>query len=905
MNRPLQPSGPGPEPSSTARSAGTHETGGGPLRILSVEDSAIDAELCWRELGRAGLQFVTQRVWAREDFERALQEFSPDLILCDFSLPGAFDGLTALDVMRAKSMDTPFIFVSGTIGEERAVEALKRGATDYVLKERLERLAPVAKRALQEARERAALRHAQEALRDSEERFRQLAENIRDVFFLIDAADQRVLYVSPAYEEIWGESRAGLYANPDGWTEFIHPEDRPRVIDSRARMLQGHWTDCEYRIVRWDGSIRWIGERAFPIVDDSGRLRRIAGVASDITVRKKAEERIGRLNRIYAVLSGINTLIVRAADRDELLREACRIAIDPGRFRAAWIGLRGDGGRAVTPVAYAGDIEGLLDDALPASTGTPADVHHLVAQVLDSGRPAVLNDIRGGARQRSRTRGLEAHGIGSLAIMPLHVGGTTVGVLALYATEPSVFDDDELRLITELAGDIAFALDYLAKGEKLSYLAYYDALTGLPNRTLFTERLNHRLRVARHNGTKVAVVLCDVKRFRLVNESFGRPAGDALLREVADRTSRNWPSPDSVARINADCFGGTLTDFQDEATVAHAVERALKAMTEEPCSVGEKDLRISTTAGIALFPADGGDADTLFGNAEAALKKAKASGDRYLFYQPSMNARVADILLLENRLRRAVEREEFVLYYQPKLNLATESISGLEALIRWKDPDNGIVAPGTFIPLLEETGMILTVGAWAVRRALSDHREWRRQGLQPPRIAVNVSAVQLRKADFVASARAAVAGSGAESHGLDLEITESLIMEDIEDNIGKLEALRGMNIRIAIDDFGTGYSSLSYLARLPVEFLKIDRSFIITMVDHPDSMTIVSTIISLAHSLNLKVIAEGVETEEQARMLKRLECDEVQGYLFGRPMPFEGITALLARGPGGPGRPGH
>lgn len=872
------------------------------LRILHVEDSELDAELCWRELERAGLKLVAKRVWSKEAFEAALTEFVPDLVLCDFSLPGAFNGLAALDALREKEEATPFILVSGTIGEDRAVEAMRRGATDYVLKDRMERLGPVVRRALQETMKRTALQHAQSALSESEERFRQLAENIRDAFFLRDAGDHRLLYVSPAYEEVWGESCAGLYADPATWRDAIHPADKARIPASHVARVQAGQLDVEYRIVRRDGSLRWINERMYPIRDETGALQRIAGVASDITVRKKAEERIERLNRIYAVLSGINTLIVRARNRDELLRDACRVAIDHGHFCMAWIGLVDREDATIKLVASAGDVRDFFD-ALPLSAlETTSGRHHLVGKALQSRKPAVSNDVRKDPGARVQARELDQRGIHSSAVVPLLFGTGTAGVLALYATDAGAFDDEEMRLLTELAGDISFALDYLAKGEELNYLAFYDALTGLPNRVLFTERLHQQLNVAAQNGTKVALFLGDVKRFRVINESLGRQASDTLLRGIAERIQTSWPNPDAVARINADSFGGTLADLKDGAGVVHALEKVLRVVTGAPYELGGKELAISMSAGIAVFPEDGADAETLFRNAEAALKKSKLTGQAYLFYQPSMNAKVAETLLLENKLRKAIDNEEFVLHYQPKVDLATGEISGLEALIRWNDPDAGIVAPGLFIPLLEETGLILAVGAWAIRRALADYSLWSMQGVCSPRIAVNVSAIQLRQTDFVNTVRDAINATNA-PHGLDIEITESVIMEDIEGTIGKLQALHDLNVNIAIDDFGTGYSSLSYLARLPVQLLKIDHSFVVSMTKDADSMAFVSTIIALARSLRLRVIAEGVETEEQSQFLKREKCDEMQGYLFSKPLPFEEMTALLKKAQGSTGLP--
>jgi len=300
-------------------------------------------------------------------------------------------------------------------------------------------------------------------------------------------------------------------------------------------------------------------------------------------------------------------------------------------------------------------------------------------------------------------------------------------------------------------------------------------------------------------------------------------------------------------------------------------------------------------SGHRLVPEDGADADTLFRNAEAALKRAKAGGERYLFYAQQMTERVAENLALENKMRRALENQEFVLHYQPKVDTVTRKIEGLEALIRWQSPDLGLVPPMHFIPLLETTGLILEVGAWALRRAAQDYRRWSERGLTVPRIAVNVSSIQVRRRDFVQTTLDSI-GKKSDRAAIDLEVTESLIMEDIEANIEKFEALRVDGMEIAIDDFGTGYSSLAYLAKLPVQSLKIDRSFVITMLKDPAVMTLVSMIISLAHSLKLKVVAEGVDSEEQVKVLERLGCDRMQGYLFSKPVGFDELTALLGSG---------
>jgi len=410
---------------------------------------------------------------------------------------------------------------------------------------------------------------------------------------------------------------------------------------------------------------------------------------------------------------------------------------------------------------------------------------------------------------------------------------------------------------------------------------------------LFHERLVQYVSVAQSEKSGLAVAVVDVDRFKIINDSLGRQAGDELLRQIAHRIEGH-AGPVRMARIGADRFAIVRSGASSESEIARLIEEWLEECFGPPYLVGGTELRISAKAGIALFPNDGADADALFQNAEAALKKAKETGERYLFHTQQMTERIGEKLALENKLRQALEKEEFVLHYQPKVDTATRRIDSVEALIRWQSPELGLVPPMQFIPLLEETGLILEVGAWALRRAVMDHRTWTEQGVPAPRIAVNVSPIQLRKRDFVASVEEAMR-PGAVPPGIDLEITESLVMEDIEANMKKLEAVRVLGVSIAIDDFGTGYSSLGYLAKLPVHSLKIDRSFIITMLKDAAIMTLVSTIISMAHSLRLKVVAEGVDAEEQAEVLDRLGCDQLQGYLFSKPVDFDAITVLLGK----------
>jgi diguanylate cyclase (GGDEF)-like protein/PAS domain S-box-containing protein len=861
-----------------------------PFKILLVEDVERDAELAFRELKRAGLVFQSRRVETESGFRHELKEFKPDIIVSDFSMP-RFSGRAALTITRELEAEIPFIFLSGTIGEDVAVEAMKVGANDYVMKNNLARLGPAIERELREAKERRRRKFAEAALIDSEIKYRELIEQASDGIFVTDR-EGNFLLVNARYCEMLKYSEDELLRLNVADT---YPEGEREHLSQRIGQLRELKSRLFERLMRRkDGA-------SFPVEISVRYLEKGThqGIVRDITERKEAEEKIRRLNRVYAVLSGINTLIVRVRDRQELFDEACRIAIEDGNFGMAWIGEFDRTTLDVTPVAW----RGMDESATSMKASARDDIQEgqgIVGRAIRGKKPVITNDISadpgaGGSRRDEALR----KGFHSIIVMPLMVEGEVAATLTLFARERNFFSVDEMKLLTELAGDISFALDHLAKAKQIEYLAYHDTLTGLPNRPLFLERLSQALRAAAQSSSRLVLTIGDVKRFRQINETLGRHAGDELLKQIAARLPKNMRNPENLARIAGDGFATFLPDIQDLSEVAHRMENLHSEAFRQPFLIEGQELMVSMAIGIAIYPSDGGDAETLFRNAEAALKKAKASGEAYLFYEPSLNAKVADSLRLENKLRRAIEAEQFVLHYQPKVDSRGGAITSVEALIRWQDPETGLVPPGQFIPLLEETGMILEVGLWAIRKALADHGRWRAAGLRAPRIAVNVSTIQLQQKDFVDIVKSVIgesrASNDAPGGGLDLEITESLIMRNIGEIIPRLKALRESGVEIMVDDFGTGHSSLGYLARLPITALKIDRSFVETMSKNAESMTIVSTIISLAHSLKLKVIAEGVETEEQAKLLRLFSCDELQGYLLGRPAPFDSVTFLLPK----------
>jgi len=611
-------------------------------------------------------------------------------------------------------------------------------------------------------------------------------------------------------------------------------------------------------------------------------------VARDRIERKGAEDRLKRLNRLYAMVTGITTSMVRVHDRAELFNRSCQTAVEQGEFEMAWIAIVDPDENRIVPVAWAGRDEQVMSSikAHFASSEGTLEGKTLAAQAIRAKAAVVSNDVKTDERLVFGEMHAES-GIRSLAVIPLIVADNAIGVFTLYTSKPEFFDAAGLLLLTELAGNVAFAIDHLERQERLDRLYYYDTLTGLANRRSFLERVTQYMLSAADDGHKMAVFLIDLERFKKLNDSLGRSAGDALLKQVAEWLAQNAENVNLVARLDADHFAVVLPKVMYEANVARVLEKTIAAFMKHEFSLNDAVYRMAAKIGVAVFPDDGTDADTLFNNAEAALKKAKASRDRYLFYAQKMTETVAMSLGIENRLRRALEREEFVLHYQPKVNIVSGKLMGAEALIRWNDPVSGLTLPGRFIPILEETGLIHEVGRWVLRKAIEDYQRWRSDGLPAVRIAVNVSPLQLRNRNFAAEIRQAVSVAAGAAAGLQLEITESVIMQDVNHSIDSLLAIRALGVTIAIDDFGTGFSSLNYLAKLPVDTLKIDRSFVVEMVSATGGLTLVSVIINLAHALKLNTVAEGVETEEQLRQLRLLGCDEMQGYLFGKPVPVE------------------
>lgn len=856
------------------------------VRVLIVEDSEADTELALRRLAKDGIAHSAMRVDNEPDFRAALGSGECDIIISDFSLP-RFDGLSALAIAASEAPDIPFIFLSGTIGEERAIDALQRGAVDYVLKSNLSRFAPAVRRALAESAERSAKRIAEERLRD-------VIETAQDWIWELDR-DGRFTFSSDSVRKLLGFEPAQIIGRR--FSDFLHETDRRRVEEA-MRGLSRETRTLPPLTAKWrnrSGEIRWFERHALALIDAGGQVAGFRGADRDVTQRERQQARIMRLTRALQMLSGINTAVVRIRERKEVLREACRIATSVGGYAAALVAVLDAGTGKARPLVWVGMDDAVMSRMEYTVAHTSSQDASVTGRVLRSGSAFVCNDVATLDDSIATRAELQQLGFRSIVALPLTVDRTAVGVLMLMARETGAVTDRELRVLNEVAANLSFALQYLAKESAVKFLAYYDRLTGLAQHNLFCERLSRYTARLEEGARQPAVAVFDIEHLSVINDSQGRHVGDILLQRIADRLKQAVDSTEQLAYLGAGSFAMVLRNAGPEEGALRMLRDHTIDLFDAPFEIEDKMLPVTVKSGLACRGADGADAKTLLQNAEAALRQAKAAGEKYLHHRLDVSSKLAERLALEHRLRTALEKQQYALHYQPKIDLASGLIEGVEALLRWRDPDRGLVSPAEFLPVLESTGMIVAVGEWVLKQAAADCRRWRAAGLRPVHVAVNCAPLQLRRHAFVNQVLDLLDGWASDGWGIDLEITESLLVDDASPQVEKLRLLREAGVRIAIDDFGTGYSSLSRLSMLPVDTLKIDRSFIHGLPDDPTAARLVPTIIHLAQTFELLTVAEGVETPEQLEFLKRAGCAQSQGYLHAKPMPADQLEPLLAQ----------
>ncbi len=726
------------------------------LGILHLEDNLLDSELIEARLEEDGIRCEIARALTKEDFIQSLETGGFDLILADYSLPG-FDGLTALALAARKRPDVPFIFVSGAIGEDFAIEMVKKGATDYVLKDRLERLGPAVRRAFLEARERADRRTAQERLH------RAYAE-----------LEQRVQ-----------ERTAELTRLNSSLTSEISERKKAEAALTRSEK----------------------------------KLRNLYDTISDGIVMTDLKERVLECNQRYLDMLGYTRDEIKWASYED-------ITPAPWREREIFINSR------IFSQGYSEEYE--KEYRRKDGARFPVSIKKWIIRDekgFPAGMWAIVRDI----------------------------------------TERKKLED------------------------AIKYQAYHDALTGLPNRTLFIDHLNLELAQARRNHKLLATMFLDLDRFKIINDTLGHTTGDHLLKAVSERLKTCVRESDTVARMGGDEFNILLADMahaEHAATIAEKIISVFKG----PFEIGGIDLHVTTSIGISLYPGDGENAETLLKNADTAMYNAKEAGrNNYQFYNHVLQVRGFERTIMEDRLHQAIELGELVLYYQPQMDIESRRIVSAEALVRWRHPELGLLAPAQFIPLAEETGFITSLDEWVLQAACAQAKAWKESGYPNLSVTVNLSARKFQQKDFIERVLQIVKEVGLDPGLLELELTENTVMHNIDLTTNNLNRLAERGIRFTIDDFGAGYTSLSHLRRLPIQKIKMDRSFVKDLATDQNDRAIVNAMIAMTHNLQLRVTAEGVETAEQLAFLRSSNCDEIQGFIFSKPLPAEEFNELAAR----------
>ncbi|TLY57335.1 MAG: EAL domain-containing protein, partial [Gammaproteobacteria bacterium] len=597
--------------------------------------------------------------------------------------------------------------------------------------------------------------------------------------------------------------------------------------------------------------------------------RQRRGLERELEQRVQARTaEVARLTGVLQMLSGINTALVRIQNLDEVMAEACRLAHGIGGYALAMVALIDPTTRMARPVGWAGyEFLEQPEQEFPVADQESGD-SSLMGRVMRTGVAMLCEDIERFPYVIDRRDKLIAAGVQSLACLPLRVDNTPIGALLFGTRRSDVIGPDELLLLEEVASNLSFALQYLNKQDAVHFLSYFEPLTGLAKRALFCERLNRLLTRGAESLPRLAVTAFDIAHLSVINDSLGRHAGDRLLQCVADRLRERFPDTEQLAHLGGGTFVCVNALHEPTAGDLRASHEDITRVFAQPFSVDGREIVAEVKCGVACYPDDGQESNELVQNAEAALKEAKTSGERYLHHRIEMNSELARRVVMEQRLRIALDNGEFLLHYQPKISLRTGRAASVEALLRWHDPEHGLTSPAIFLPLLESAGL------------------WRRRGLPPVRVAVNISPPELRRRNFAREILEAVGDlAGASDWGIDVEITEGALSGDSSSCVHALRLLRAAGLAIAIDDFGAGFSSLGRLSELPIDTLKIDRMFTSRLPSDRKSCTLVSTVIDLAHAFDMTTVAEGVETQSQLDYLLGASCDESQGYLHSRPLP--------------------
>ncbi len=692
------------------------------------------------------------------------------------------------------------------------------------------------------------------AIKESEQRFRQIAENVREVFFLMDSDSDKMLYISPAYEKVWGRSRESVYEDPQSWLMAIHPEDSFKAMATlETQFRTGDEFEEEYRIIRPDQTIRWVWVRAFPVRDENAKVVRFVGMAEDITERKESEELIRKSEEKFRLTfekAPIGMAITDIEGKFIKVNESLCEALGYSQEELLGLSFVHISHPDDLPIHQAKEQELLKQDISDFQMENRyfSKDGRIVDTIL---KVVVVRDSEG---------------------FPLHFNNQIVDITERKKMEKQLLQD-----------------------------AFYDALTKLPNRALFMDRLGQAIkRRKREPDYLFAVLFLDIDRFKVVNDSMGHLLGDKLLIAIARRLETCVRPIDTVARLGGDEFTLLLENINHVEDATDIAERIYMSL-QTSFKIDGHEIFTTASIGIALSSDNYQYPEEVLRDADISMYQAKEQGKaQYQVFDHSMYTQVLKRLQVENDLRRGIEREEFELFYQPIINLKTGELAGFEALIRWNHPEHKMISPAEFIPIAEETGLIVPLGTWILKEACSQLRKWKdkfHQDYAFVMMSINLSGKQFSDPHLIDNIDSILEEFQLPGNHIKLEITESILMDNTEAATYTLKKIRDRNIQLSIDDFGTGYSSLSYLHRFPVNTVKIDRSFVNRINPHDENAEIVKAIITLAQILKMDVIAEGIETNAQLTHLRSLNCEYGQGYFFAKPLNVKDAEALMMRSP--------
>ncbi|MGF1760679.1 EAL domain-containing protein [Photobacterium sagamiensis] len=712
-----------------------------------------------------------------------------------------------------------------------------------------------------------------------------------------------IVSVNQATLDLLGYEEKELIGQPLGIILEEEPIFQKKSLD--VLIKQGFITNIEKSYLGKGGNRIPVLFSGSVMYDGEGKVQDIICVATDIRERREQEEKLRRTSRALSAIHASNMLLTRSEDEQQLYEGVCQTIVEKAGYRFAWVGLvQQDREERVLPAAWAGEEQGYIN-ALERCWQDEGQAPCPVAMAIRTGTQCVEMDIRSESDSFLWRKEASKRGYGAVIRFPLVLEKVAFGALSIYSAEINAFEPEEIALLQELAGDLAYGVMALRTQqkhkkaeEKITHLAFHDSLTGLPNRTTIMQLLNQAIDQIRLQGGAAAILFVDLDNFKLVNDTLGHAAGDELLCEAAERMKSVVRANDIVARQGGDEFIVLLTRYgrqTDETTLNQkaiiVAQRILEEM-QKPILVMGHDAYVSASIGISLFPDDAEEAAQVIQNADNAMYRAKELGrDNYQFFSRELSERQKKKMALATMLHKAIERQEFVLHYQPVVDLASGKMLGVEALIRWEKESGILISPADFLPVAEDTGLILPIGEWVIEEACCQARKWANKGISL-QMAINMSPRQMWSADIGHDVLHIINRTGVSKNLLEFEVTESSMVKEAERTEKALEYFKKNGIKIALDDFGTGYSSLDRLKHLPFHKLKIDKSFVDGIPDDEDDVAIISATVKMSQSLGLSSLAEGIETVEQWRFLKDLGCDFGQGYYFSKPVTAAEIERL-------------